>query len=84
MRAFASARGLTPAQLALAWVRAKQPSFVPLAGARTRAQLEDGLGALRMQLSAADVAALEALVPADAIAGSRYAAEQMKSLDSEQ
>jgi aryl-alcohol dehydrogenase-like predicted oxidoreductase len=83
VRAFASERGLTAAQVALAWVRAKQPSFVPLAGVRTRAQLEDALGALRMQLSPADVAALEALVPADALAGSRYAAEQMKSLDSE-
>jgi aryl-alcohol dehydrogenase-like predicted oxidoreductase len=83
VRAFAAERGLTAAQLALAWVRAKQPSLVPLVGARTRAQLEDALGALSTQLSPADVAALEALVPADAIAGSRYAAEQMKSLDSE-
>jgi aryl-alcohol dehydrogenase-like predicted oxidoreductase len=84
LRAFAAERRLTSAQLALAWVRAKQPSLVPLVGVRTRAQLEDALGALDTRLSLADVAALEALVPADAIAGSRYAAEQMKSLDSEQ
>jgi aryl-alcohol dehydrogenase-like predicted oxidoreductase len=52
-------------------------------GARTRAQLDDALGALRTPLSPADVAALEGLVPADAIAGPRYAVEQMKNLDSE-
>ena len=62
---------------------AKQPAFVPCVGARTRAQLEDALGALEKPLSASDVAALEALVPAGAIAGTRYAAEQMRHLDSE-
>ena len=40
-------------------------------------------GALAKPLSAADVAAVEAIVPSDAIAGTRYAAEQMKHLDSE-
>ncbi len=50
---------------------------------RTRAQLDDALGALDRPLSSSDVAALEALFPSDAIAGTRYAAEQMKHLDSE-
>jgi aryl-alcohol dehydrogenase-like predicted oxidoreductase len=80
---FAAERGLTPAQLALAWVRARQPSFVPLVGARTRRQLADALGALAVALSPEDVAALEALVPQDAISGPRYAAEHMRHLDSE-
>jgi aryl-alcohol dehydrogenase-like predicted oxidoreductase len=83
LRGFASERKMTPAQVVLAWVLAKQPKLVPIVGARTRAQLEDALGALEKPLSAKDVAALEALVPADAIAGTRYAAEQMKHLDSE-
>ncbi len=81
--AFAADRGMTPAQLAVAWVLAKQPALVPVVGARTRKQLQDVLGALDRPLSPADVAALEALVPRDAIAGTRYAAEQMKHLDSE-
>jgi aryl-alcohol dehydrogenase-like predicted oxidoreductase len=80
---FGKERGLTPAQLSLAWVRAKQPTLLPLVGTRTRAQLDDALGALEKPLAAPDVSALEALVPAEAIAGSRYAAEQMKHLDSE-
>jgi aryl-alcohol dehydrogenase-like predicted oxidoreductase len=83
VRAFAAERRMTPAQVLLAWVLAKQPSLVPIVGARTRAQVEDALGALDKPLSPADVKALEALVPPDAIAGTRYAEEQMKHLDSE-
>ncbi len=74
---------MTPAQVALAWVLAKQPTLVPIVGARTRAQLDDALVALDKPLSASDVAALESIVPADAIGGTRYPAQHMKDLDSE-
>ena len=83
LRAFAAARDLSLGQAAIAWVLAKQPRFVPVVGVRKRTQLEDALGALRRPLSAADVAELEALIPADAIAGDRYQAAQMAHLDSE-
>jgi aryl-alcohol dehydrogenase-like predicted oxidoreductase len=83
LKAFASDHGLSPAQLSLAWVLAKQPGLVPVVGARTRQQLTDALGALSRPLSPADVAAVEAIVPPDAVAGTRYAADQMKHLDSE-
>jgi aryl-alcohol dehydrogenase-like predicted oxidoreductase len=83
LHAFAADRQMTPAQLLVAWVLAKQPTLVPVIGARSRAQVDDVLGALDRALSAADVSAVEALLPADAIAGTRYAAEQMKHLDSE-
>lgn len=83
LHAFAAARGMTPAQVALAWVLAKQPTLVPIVGARTRAQLDDALVALDKPLSASDVAALEIIVPADAIGGTRYPAQHMKDLDSE-
>ena len=81
--AFAAERGMTPAQLSIAWVLARQPSLVPVVGARTRKQLADVLGALDKPLSPPDVAAVEAILPRDAIAGTRYGAEQMKHLDSE-
>ena len=81
--AFAAERGMTPAQLSVAWVLAKQPAFVPVVGARTRKQLLDVLGALEKPLSSDDVAAVEAMLPKDAIAGSRYPEQQMKMLDSE-
>lgn len=81
--AFASERGMTPAQLSVAWVLAKQPAFVPVVGSRTRRQLADVLGALDKPLSAADIAATEALLPKDAIAGTRYPEAAMQHLDSE-
>lgn len=79
----AADRGITPAQLAIAWARAKYPFVVPTIGARTRAQLADALAALAVKLTADDVAALETAVPADALGGERYAPAQMAHLDSE-
>jgi aryl-alcohol dehydrogenase-like predicted oxidoreductase len=75
--------GLSPAQLAVAWVLAKQPRLVPVVGARTRKQLVDSLGALDAKLSATDIGAIDAMFAEGAIQGTRYAAEQMKHLDSE-
>jgi aryl-alcohol dehydrogenase-like predicted oxidoreductase len=80
---FAADRAMTPAQLAIAWTRAKAPDFVTLVGARKRAQLDDALGALDHPLSADDVRALEALITPEAVAGTRYGADQMRHLDSE-
>lgn len=83
IKGFAKERGMTPARLLVAWTLAKQPGFVPLLGARTRQQLTAATEALAHPLDADAVAALEAQVPADALAGSRYGAEQMAMLDSE-
>ena len=83
VRTFAADRGQTPAQLCIAWALAKEPGFVPTIGARTPAQIEGVLTALDKPLSAAEVNALEKLVPRDAIAGTRYAAPMMAHLDSE-
>lgn len=79
----AAEKGVTQTQLAIAWAMAKRGSLVPVVGARTRKQLAESLGALAVALSAEEVAALEAAVPAAAIAGTRYGADQMRSLDSE-
>ncbi len=77
---FADERGMTPGQLAVAWVLGRQPAFVPVVGAKTRAQLDDSLGALDKPLSPKDLAALESLVT---VSGDRYSPEQMRMLDSE-
>ncbi len=79
----AAARHTTPAALAIAWVRAKSPSFVPTMGCRTRKQLADALAGLEVTLTKDEVAAIEAAVPADKVVGTRYAAAQMAHLDSE-
>jgi len=79
----ARAKGVRPAQLAIAWVLAKGSFIVPVVGARTRPQLAESLGALHLELSTEELAEIETLVPAEAVAGTRYDAGQMKMLDSE-
>jgi len=83
----ATAKGVKPSQLAVAWVRAKglaqNVTVIPTMGARTPAQVVDGLGGLDVTLTAAEVAAIEAAVPATEVAGTRYAAPLMAHLDSE-
>ena len=76
-------KNVTASQLAIAWVLAKGTSIVPLIGARTRAQLAESLGALRVTLTPADITRIEAAVPAAAVAGTRYDEHQMRMLDSE-
>jgi aryl-alcohol dehydrogenase-like predicted oxidoreductase len=79
----AAERGASATQLAIAWVLAKSPTIVPVIGARTRTQLAESLGALQVTLTPADLALIEAAVPATAVAGSRYDERQMRILDSE-
>ncbi|MFI7133229.1 aldo/keto reductase [Nonomuraea sp. NPDC050153] len=83
LRALAEAKGVTVAQLAVAWVLARGEDIVPLVGARRRERLAEALGALEVRLSAEDLAAVEAAVPEGAAAGARYAEAQMSMLDSE-
>ena len=83
LRAIASAKGVTVAQIAIAWVGAQGDDIVPLIGARRRDRLTEALGALDVALGPADLAAIEAAVPKGAAAGQRYAAAQMAMLDSE-
>ena len=80
---FAVERGKTATQIAIAWVMAKGAMIVPLIGARTRTQLNESLAAAEIVLSAEVVVRLEALVPAESVAGTRYDAHQMGWLDSE-
>lgn len=83
MRSLAETKGITVAQLAIAWVLSRGDDIVPLIGARTRVRLTESLGALDVRLTPQDLAAIEEAVPADAAAGDRYSAAQMAHLDSE-
>jgi aryl-alcohol dehydrogenase-like predicted oxidoreductase len=83
LRQIAHGKGITPTQLAVAWVMAKGSFIVPVVGARTRTQLAESLGALAIEFTADELAAIEAAVPADAVAGTRYDPVQMRVLDSE-
>jgi aryl-alcohol dehydrogenase-like predicted oxidoreductase len=83
LRKIAEQKGVSVAQIAIAWVLAQGEDIVPLIGARTRERLSESLGALDVVLDAADLAAIEAAVPADAAAGGRYPTAAMAHLDSE-
>jgi aryl-alcohol dehydrogenase-like predicted oxidoreductase len=69
--------------VAIAWVRSRGEDIVPLIGARRRDRLEEALGAVDLQLSEAELEAIEQAVPRDAAAGDRYDSAQMGQLDSE-
>ncbi len=77
----AAARGCTPAQLALAWLLAQGPDLVPIVGVRSVARLEENLGAIGLPLSAADLAAIDAIAPKGAASGPRYPAPSMALLN---
>jgi aryl-alcohol dehydrogenase-like predicted oxidoreductase len=83
LRGVAEAKGTTVAQLAIAWVLARGEDIVPLIGARRRDRLAESLGALDLKLKENDFAQIESAVPAEAVAGDRYNAQQMPLLDSE-
>jgi len=83
LKQLAAEKGVTPVQLAIAWVLAKGRRIVPVIGARTRAQLLESLAAVRVKLSADELARIEERVTPAAVAGTRYDERQMKMLDSE-
>ncbi len=83
LKAIADEKGCTVAQLAIAWVAQRGGDIVPLVGARRRERLSEALGALDIALSAEDLTRIDAAVPVGAVAGTRYAPEQMAMLDSE-
>jgi aryl-alcohol dehydrogenase-like predicted oxidoreductase len=72
VRSLAAAKGVTPGQLALAWLLAQGNDVAPIPGTKRRRYLEENLGAADVQLTAEDLAALDAAFPADAATGQRY------------
>lgn len=72
VRDLASAKGCTAAQLALAWLLAQGNDVAPIPGTRRRKWLEENLRSADIQLSAADVTALDAAFPPGVAAGERY------------
>jgi len=73
--------GISLSQLAIGWVRGTQPQFVPTLGMRTLQQLDEALAAT--PLTPQQLTEVEAIAPRGAIAGTRYPAAHMTSLDSE-
>jgi len=83
LRRIAEAKGVTVAQIAIAWVSAQGDDILPLVGARRRDRLAESLGSLDVTLTLADLSAIERAFPPDVAAGTRYDAHSMQALDSE-
>ncbi|TLZ47338.1 MAG: aldo/keto reductase [Methanobacteriota archaeon] len=71
-RELATEKGVTPAQLALAWVLSRGDDIVPIPGTRRRANLEENVGAVDVHLTRKDIERIDASVPKGAAAGDRY------------
>ena len=83
LRRIAEAKGVTVAQIAIAWVAAQGHDIVPLVGARRRDRLAEALGAQAVRLDADDMSEIESAVPKGAAAGARYPEAQLVHMDSE-
>jgi aryl-alcohol dehydrogenase-like predicted oxidoreductase len=77
----ATEKGVTVAQLALAWVLSRGEDIVPIPGTKRRKWLRENIGADDIELSDADVGALEAAVPREAVVGNRYPDRSMGTLN---
>jgi aryl-alcohol dehydrogenase-like predicted oxidoreductase len=72
VRSLAEAKGCTPGQLALAWVLSRGDDVVPIPGTKRRTYLAENVAALEVELTASDLAAVEAVFATGVVSGDRY------------
>ena len=81
VRELAASKDATPSQLAIAWVLAQGDDVVPIPGTKRRSYLEENLGALDVELTPEDLAAIEEVTPRGSVAGARYNPEMMVNVN---
>jgi aryl-alcohol dehydrogenase-like predicted oxidoreductase len=81
VEAIAQRKGATAGQLALAWALSKGEDFVPIPGTKRRKYLDENAAAVNINLTPAEIAELEAAIPQNQIAGDRYNAGGLKTID---
>ena len=81
VKRIAAAKGVTPAQLALAWVLAQKPWIAPIPGTTKLHRLEENIGAEAVELTAEDLAEIEAATADIAIQGERYSGMNLSRID---
>jgi aryl-alcohol dehydrogenase-like predicted oxidoreductase len=74
----AQAKGVTPGQLALAWVLAQGDDMVPIPGTKRRIYLAENVAAAAVQLTPQELAEIDTLIPPGAASGDRYPETSMK------
>lgn len=77
----ADSRGTTRAQIALAWLLAQKPWIVPIPGTTKLHRLQENIGAAAVELSAADLTAIEAALKQIQVVGDRYPAHLQQRVD---
>jgi aryl-alcohol dehydrogenase-like predicted oxidoreductase len=77
----AAGKGATRAQIAIAWLLAQKPWIVPIPGTTKLNRLEENIGAAQVNLSAADLAAIETALKAITVVGERYPAQMQQRVD---
>jgi aryl-alcohol dehydrogenase-like predicted oxidoreductase len=81
VRELAARKGVTAGQIALAWLLHKGPDIVPIPGTKRRRYLEENVGATDVQLTSEEMAALDAALAPEKVAGPRYGEKQMAQVD---
>jgi len=81
IKAIATGKGITPGQLALAWVLAQGDAIVPIPGTKRRKYLEENVAAGSVTITADEMAAIAAVLPRGAASGERYPAYMMAFLN---
>jgi aryl-alcohol dehydrogenase-like predicted oxidoreductase len=77
----ATQKGVTPGQLALAWLLAQGDDIVPIPGTKRRAYLEENVAAVEIKLTEAELAQIDAVAPKHMAAGDRYSESLMSSVN---
>jgi len=80
VREVADEKGITPGQLALAWLLAQGDDIVPIPGTKRRKYLEENAGVAGVTLTEDDLASIEEAMPRGSAVGERYAEEQMRAV----
>ena len=81
VRELAARKGVTPGQIALSWLLHKGPDIVPIPGTKRRKYLEENVAAADVRLTPNEMAALDAALAPEKVAGPRYSEKQMAQVD---
>lgn len=80
LKDIADEKGVSPSQLAIAWLLHQGDDIVPIPGTKRRTHLEENMAAVDIALSADDVSRIGAAVKPDAVSGTRYPEKQLGGL----
>ncbi|MCW2549331.1 MAG: aldo/keto reductase [Mycobacterium sp.] len=83
LQGIADARGITVAELAIAWAANRGDDIIPVVGSRKVTQINSAIKAMDVKLTADELARIDAAIPVGAASGDRYPAHSMAALDSE-